>query len=103
MAARDGVTDTVDCGTGTDSGVFDAPGVDSVTGCESSAFRDLVVRFLLKAKRQKIKKGGVAIALRCPEEDCTSRATATVKVGRRTIRFRTITLKQLRGQRSWSS
>ena len=100
MAARDGVKDTVDCGTGTDSGVFDAPGVDSVTGCESSVFRDLVVRFLLKAQRQKVKKGGVAIALRCPEEDCTSRATATGEVlGRRTIRFRTITLKQPRGQR----
>ena len=55
VAARDGAGDTVDCGTGLDAGVFDAPGVDSVTGCESAAFRDVVVRLLTKGTRQKLR------------------------------------------------
>ena len=100
VAARDGAQDRVDCGTGTDEGMFDAPGVDTVAGCESALFRDVVIRLLTKGQRQKLRRRGVSIALRCPDENCTAVTRASVKVGRRTLRFGTRTIKLNGGTRA---
>lgn len=38
LDARDGGLDTADCGDGTDQVTTDAPGVDTITGCEATLF-----------------------------------------------------------------
>ena len=38
LLARDGGLDGVDCGAGADTASVDAPGIDSLTGCESAIF-----------------------------------------------------------------
>jgi Ca2+-binding RTX toxin-like protein len=85
VLARDGARDNVNCGAGTDRGVFDPPGADIVTACESADFLDIVVRLLAGgAKKQKIKRNGVAVSLRCPDEACSVSVSARAKIaGRR--------------------
>jgi CSLREA domain-containing protein len=65
--ARDGIADTVDCGTGTDNAQTDRLSVDSVTGCETlDALAEPVVRppsqTPAKKKCKKRKRGKRATA-----------------------------------------
>jgi Ca2+-binding RTX toxin-like protein len=103
VEARDGEADAVDCGLDADTGIFDLVGVDTVSGCESSLFLtrpspakpapttgpakpagqllvDRSVELIISAAdTQRIGAKGVAVTLECPRENCSVKASASLK------------------------